>query len=141
MNPRNDQAENEKEIVNNNTDTIDIAGRTGLGDARVYSDEKSNIGKTIVHVGATGQWISSGNISSSQEIIMSADNISRIEGYENIDHRIGENHLGEKIISNNKQSFKSREKRSKINVSLSQRDTSLVGILVLYYKTKMLLKP
>ena len=36
--------------------------------------------------------------------------------------------MGEKIISNNKQSFNSREKQSK-NVSLSQRDT-LVDILV-----------
>ena len=61
---------------------------------------------------------------------MSADNINacRTEGHENTDHGVDENHLGEKIISNNKQSFNSREKQSK-NVSLSQRDT-LVDILV-----------
>ena len=61
---------------------------------------------------------------------MAADNINacRTEGHENTDHGVDENHLGEKIISNNKQSFNSREKQSK-NVSLSQRDT-LVDILV-----------
>ena len=54
----------------------------------------------------TGELISSGIISSSEEIIMSADNINafRTEGHENIDHEVHENHLREKIISNNKQS-------------------------------------
>ena len=49
---------------------------------------------------------------------MSADNINacRTEGHENIDHGVDENHLGEKIISNNKQSFNSRGKQRK-NVS------------------------
>ena len=58
---------------------------------------------------------------------MSADNIHacRTEGHENIDHGVDENHLGEEIISNYKQSFNSREKESKNNVSLSQRDTFL----------------
>ena len=48
---------------------------------------------------------------------------------EDIDHGVDENHLGEKIISNNQQSFDSREKQSKNNVSLSQQDTFLVDIL------------
>ena len=58
---------------------------------------------------------------------MSADNIHacRTEGHENIDHGVDENHLGEEIISNYKQNFNSREKESKNNVSLSQRDTFL----------------
>ena len=61
---------------------------------------------------------------------MSADNINacRTERHENIDHGVDENHLGENIVSNNKQSFNSREKQSKY-VSLSQRDT-LVDTLV-----------
>ena len=79
----------------------------------------------------TGELISSGIISSSEEIIMSADNINafRTEGHENIDHEVHENHLCEKIISNNKQSCNSRKEQIKNNVSLSQRDTSLVDIL------------
>ena len=58
-------------------------------------------------------------------------NACRTEGQENIDHGVDENHLGEEIISNNNQSFNSREKQSKSknNVSLSNRDTSLVDIL------------
>ena len=130
-NVTNDQAENKKEILNNNTDTISIVGRTELEDGRVYSHENSDTEKSIVNVGMTGKLISSGNISSSEVIIMSADNINacRTEGHGYIDHGIDENHLGEEIISNNKQSFNSREKRSKNNVSLSQRDTSLVDIL------------
>ena len=49
---------------------------------------------------------------------MSADNINacRTEAHENIDHGVDENHLVEEIISNNKQSFNSREKQSKNNV-------------------------
>ena len=79
----------------------------------------------------TGQLISSGNISSSEEMIMSADNINacRTEVHGNIDHGVDENQLVEEIISNNQQSFNSREKQSKNNVSLSQQDTSLVDIL------------
>ena len=38
---------------------------------RVYSDEKHDIEKSIVNVAMTVQLISSGNISSSEEIIMS----------------------------------------------------------------------
>ena len=64
---------------------------------------------------------------------MPADNFNacRTEGQENTDHGADENHLGEEIISNNKQGFNSREKQSKSknNVSLSQRDTSLVDML------------
>ena len=58
-------------------------------------------------------------------------NAWRTEGQENVDHGVDENHLGEEITSNNKQGFNSREKRSKSknNVSLSQRHTSLVDIL------------
>ena len=72
----------------------------------------------------TGQLISSGNISSSEEMIMSADNINacRTEGHGKIDHGVDENHLGEEIISNNNQ--------SKNNVSLSQQDTFLVDTSV-----------
>ena len=68
----------------------------------------------------TGQMISSENINSSEEILMSADNINtcRTKGHENIDHGVDENHLGKKNISNNKESFNSREKPSKNNVSL-----------------------
>ena len=53
---------------------------------------------------------------------MSADNINacRTEVYENIDDGVDENHLGEEIISNNKQNVNSGEKQSKNNVSLSQ---------------------
>ena len=93
---------------------------------------KSEIGNSIVNVLITGQLISSGNISSSEEMIMSADNINacRTEVHGNIDHGVDENQLVEGIISNNQQSFNSREKQSKNNVSLSQQDTSLVDILV-----------
>ena len=70
-NVTNDQAENKKEILNNNEDTISIVGRTELEDVRVYSDEKRDIEKSIVNVAVTVQLISSGNISSSEEIIMS----------------------------------------------------------------------
>ena len=69
-NVANDHAENKKEILNNNTDTISIVERTELEDAGVYSDEKSDIEKSIVNVGMTGQLISSGNISSCQLIIL-----------------------------------------------------------------------
>ena len=70
-NVTNDQAENKKEILNNTKDTISIVGRTELEDVRVYSDEKRDIEKSIVNVAVTVQLISSGNISSSEEIIMS----------------------------------------------------------------------
>ena len=62
---------------------------------------------------------------------MSTDNFNacRTEGHENIDHEVDENHLVEQFISNNTQSFNFREKQSKNNVSLSQRDTSLIDIL------------
>ena len=84
----------------------------------------------IVKVGMTGQLIPSRIVRSSEEMIISADNINacRTEGHGNIDHGVDEDHLGEEIISNNQQSFNSREKQSK-NVSLSQQDTSLVDIL------------
>ena len=59
--------------LNNNTDTISIVGRTEL-DVRVYSDEKSDIEKSIVNVGMTRQLISLGNINSSEEIIILAGN-------------------------------------------------------------------
>ena len=54
---------------------------------------------------------------------MLADNINacRTEGHENIDHGVNVNHLGEESISNNKQSFDSREKQSKNHVSLSNK--------------------
>ena len=61
--------------LNNNTDTISIVGRTEL-DVRVYSDEKSDIEKSIVNVGMTRQLISLGNINSAEEIIMLAGNIN-----------------------------------------------------------------
>ena len=61
--------------LNNNTDTISIVGRTEL-DVRVYSDEKSDIEKSIVNVGMTRQLISLGNINSSEETIMLAGNIN-----------------------------------------------------------------
>ena len=61
---------------NNNIDTISIVGRTELEDVRVYSNDRSDIDKSIVNVGMTGQLISSGNISSLEEITMSADNIN-----------------------------------------------------------------
>ena len=126
-----DKAENKKEILNSNTNTISIVGMTELEDVRVDSDEKSDIEKGIVNVGMTGQLISSGNISSSEEMIMSADNINacRTEGHGNIDHGVNKNHLGEEIVCNNQQSFNSKEKQSKNNVSLPQQDTSLVDIL------------
>ena len=99
---------------------------------RVYSDKKSDAVKSVVNVEMTGQLISSGNIGSSEKIIISADNIKacRTEGHKNIAHGVDEDHLGEEIISNNKGSFNSRDKQSKNNVSLSQGDTSLVDILV-----------
>ena len=120
--------------INTNTitqNTISIVGRTELEDVRVDSDGKSDVEKSIVNVGMTGQLISSGNISSSEEMIMSADNINacRTEGHGKIDHGVDENHLGEEIISNNQQSFNSREKQSKDNVPLLQQDTSLIDIL------------
>ena len=118
-----DKAENKKEILNNITNTIGVVGRTELEDVRAYSDEKTDLEKSIVNIGMTGQLISSGNISSSEEMMMPADNfnVCRTEGQENIDHGVGENHLGEEIISNNMQGFNSREKQSKSknNVSLS----------------------
>ena len=61
--------------LNNNTDTFSIVGRTEL-DVRVYSDEKSDIEKSIVNVGMIRQLISLGNINSSEEIIMLAGNIN-----------------------------------------------------------------
>ena len=117
--------------MNSNTNTISIVGNTELEDVRVDSDEKSDIEKGIVNVGMTGQLISSGNISSSEEMKMSADNINacRTEGHGNIDHGVNKNHLGEEIVCNNQQSFNSKEKQSKNNVSLPQQDTSLVDIL------------
>ena len=70
-NVTNYQAENKKEILNNNKDTISIVGRTELEDVRVYSNEKHDIEKSIANDAAmTVQLISSGNISSSEEIIM-----------------------------------------------------------------------
>ena len=85
-----DKAENKKEILNNNINTISIVGRTELEDVRVYSDEKSDIEKSIVDVGITVQLISSGNINSSEEMIMSVENINacRTEGHGNIDHGV-----------------------------------------------------
>ena len=111
-----DKAENKKEILNSNINTISTVGRTELEDARVYSDEKSDIEKSIVNVGITVQLISSGNISSSEEMIMSVENINacRTEEHGNIDHGVDENHVGEEIISNNMQSFNPREKKIKI---------------------------
>ena len=69
--------------MNSNTNTISIVGNTELEDVRVDSDEKSDIEKGIVNVGMTGQLISSGNIRSSEEMIISADNINacRLEGH------------------------------------------------------------
>ena len=91
-----DKAENKKEILNSNTNTISIAGRTELEDVRVDSDEKSDIVKSIVNIGMTRQLISSGNTGSSEEMIMSADNnnTSRTEGHGNIDHVVDVNYLG-----------------------------------------------
>ena len=110
-----DKAENKNEILNSNTNTISIVGRTVLEDVRVDSDEKNDIEKSIFNIGMTGQLISSGNIGSSEEMIMSADNknVCRTEGHGSIDHGVDENHLGEEIISNNQPSFKSREKKKK----------------------------
>ena len=115
-----DQAEKKKEILNSYTNTISIVGRTELEDVRVDSDEKSEIGKSIVNVLITGQLISFGNISSSEEMITSAGNINayRTEGHGYIYHGVDENHLGQEIISNNQQFFNSREKKRKNNVSL-----------------------
>ena len=62
--------------MNSNTNTISIVGRTKLEDVRVDSDEKSDIEKSITNIGMTGQLTSSGNISSSEEMIMSADIIN-----------------------------------------------------------------
>ena len=120
--------------INTNTitqNTISIVGRTELEDVRVDSDGKSDVEKSIVNVGMTGQLISSGNISLSEELIMSADNINACttEWHGNIYPGVDENHLGEEIISNNQQSFNSREKQSKDNVPLLQQDTSLIDIL------------
>ena len=117
--------------MNSYTNTISIVGRTELEDVRVDSDEKSEIGKSIVNVLITGQLISFGNISSSEEMITSAGNINayRTEGHGYIYHGVDENHLGQEIISNNQQFFNSREKKRKNNVSLWQQDTSLVDIL------------
>ena len=69
--------------MNSNTNTISIVGNTELEDVRVDSDGKSDIEKGIVNVGMTGQLISSGNISSSEEMIIPADNINacRLEGH------------------------------------------------------------
>ena len=60
--------------------------------------------RSVINVEMTRQLISSGNISSTEEIKMSADNINacRTEGHDNIDHGVDENHLGEEIISNRK---------------------------------------
>ena len=126
-----DKAENKKEILNNNINTISIVERTELEDARAYSDEKSDIEKSIVNVGITVRLILSGNISSSEEMIMSVEyiNACRTEGHGNIDHGVDENYVGEEIISNNKQSFNHREKKNKKNVSLSQQDTSLIDMI------------
>ena len=106
-NVTNDRAENKIQILNKNTDTISTVGSTELEDVRAYSDEKSDIEKSIVNVRVTGQLILSGNIGLSGEVILSADNINtcRTKGHENIDHGVDENHLGEEIISNTKQSF------------------------------------
>ena len=84
-----DKAENKKEILNSNTNTISIVGRTELEDVRVDSDEKSDIEKSIVNVGMTGQLIPSRVISSPEEMI-SADNINacRTEGHGNTDHGV-----------------------------------------------------
>ena len=93
--------------------------------------KKVTLGRAFLTLERLEKLISSGNISSSEEMIMSSDNINvcRAEGHGNIDHGVDENHLGEEIISNSQQSLNSREKQSKNNVSLSQQDTSLVNIL------------
>ena len=59
-NVTNDRAENKIQILNKNTDTISTVGSTELEDVRVYSDEKSDIEKSIVNVRVTGQLILSG---------------------------------------------------------------------------------
>ena len=91
-------------------------GRAKSKDVRIYSDEKSDIEKSdIVKSGMTRQFISSGNISSSKEMIMRAGyrNSCRIEGHENIDHGVDAKDLGEEITSNKKRGFNSREKQNK----------------------------
>ena len=60
-----DQGGCKKEILNDNTDTISVVERTELEDVKVYSGEESAIENSFVHVGMTGQLISSANISSS----------------------------------------------------------------------------
>ena len=48
-----DQVENKKEILNNNTDTISIIGRTELEDFKVYSDAKVTLRRVLV----TLEWL------------------------------------------------------------------------------------
>ena len=50
-----EKVENKKEILNTNTKAISIVGRTELKDVRVDSDEKSDIGKSILNAGTTGK--------------------------------------------------------------------------------------
>ena len=102
--------------MNNNTNTFSVVGRAKSKDVRIYSDEKSDIEKSdIVKIGMTRQFISSGNISSSKEMIMPAGyrNSCRTEGHENIDHGVDGNDMGEETTSNKKRGFSSREKQSK----------------------------
>ena len=72
--------------------------------------KKVTLGRAFLTLERLEKLISSGNISSSEEMIMSADNINacRTEGHGKIDHGVDENHLGEEIISNNQQSLNSR---------------------------------
>ena len=72
--------------------------------------KKVTLGRAFLTLEGLEKLISSGNISSSEEMIMSADNINayRTEGHEYIYHGVDENHLGEEIISNNQQSLNSR---------------------------------
>ena len=72
--------------------------------------KKVTLGRAFLTLERLEKLISSGNISSSEEMIMSADNINayRTEGHEYIYHGVDENHLGEEIISNNQQSLNSR---------------------------------
>ena len=65
--------------MNNNTHTIGIVGKTELEDVRIYSDEKSDLDKSIVKIGMTGQLISSRNISSSEEMIMPLIILTHVE--------------------------------------------------------------
>ena len=102
--------------MNNNTNTFSVVGRAKSKDVRIYSDEKSDIEKSdIVKIGMTRQFISSGNISSSKEMIMPAGyrNSCRTEGHENIDHGVDGKDLGKETTSNKKWGFNSREKKSK----------------------------